>query len=545
MSFGNSISHQIPVLERMGRVLSRASRPLVIVALAGINLTLIQFAAMRDFAPLLGSNELVLLVIVAGYFVGLSAGYLVSDRLGYRVLVALGVLTLALHASLPFSARWFAGTMATMGFGGSILPFVFVLMVFGITPFYAIWVPRLVSEARSGTEGGDGSALTRLYAAEIAGGCLGLLIVLIVTPARIAMILAIHLTGLIALVLFFARPRRAALALFALPLLYFATWSSLDRWSLEYYYRHVHSYDDATVIVSELSPYQRIDIIDVPGKTRATTYLYLNGNLLYGTRSLHMHNLMLSILPNLVARRAPTRALVIGGGSLDSARYLAPRVRSLDVVEIDEAVTRLARKHIQEPRGNFPTNWRLTIDDAKHFLGNSKGEPFDVISVDIPIPTHFQTAMLYSDRFFELSHSRLKSDGIFSISFASALQPRPPTVSDLTFPDLANRIAAGLLHNFKHVIAVRVGDNYFAWASDELHGLPGSAAEVQARMDKFLDEEPGRREILGSPRIALLDEMTVERCAKGFSPIGEADAQIVLRLSLTQLYYRFYAGKPR
>lgn len=517
------------------------SRPFAILAIAGVNLTLIQFVAMREFASLVGSNELVLLVVVSGYFLGLSAGYLVSERLSRHALVALAAFTLLLHASLPFSGRWIAGSMAAINLGGNILPFVFLLMVFGITPFYAVFLPRLISEAQSGTRD-LGQALVRFYAAEIAGGCAGLIIVLLATPARIALILALHLAGLVALVILSTGARaRVAAALCALPFLYFAAWGPLDRASLSYYYRHAHQFDSAKVIASEFSPYQRVDLIEAGSDRRPATYLYLNGNLLYGTRFLHLHNLMVSILPNLVARKAPTRALVIGGGSLDSARYLAPRTKTLQVVEIDEAVVRLARRHIQEVRGGFPSNWQLTIDDGKHFLGNWTGEPFDVISIDIPVPTHLQTAMLHSDRFFALAHSRLKPDGIFSISLAGALNPRSPSGNDITFSGLANRITAGLLRNFKHVTVARVGQDDFAWASDE--GLPESVAAVQAKADEFLNED-GRRELFGSPRIALLDEDTVRRRAAGFLPIGEADMQVVLRLSLGKLYYRFYAPKP-
>src|SRR5438128_11694840 len=112
------------------------ARALAIVATVGINLSLVHYFALMEFPALLGSNELVALLVLGAYFLGLSLGYLVSDRLSRRQLLAIGFVTLLLHLSLPFSARWFAGTMARINLSGNTPPFVFLLVLFGIAPFY-------------------------------------------------------------------------------------------------------------------------------------------------------------------------------------------------------------------------------------------------------------------------------------------------------------------------------------------------------------------------------------------------------------------------
>lgn len=519
---------------------SPAWRPYAILALAGANLTLVQFVAMKEFAALVGSNELVTLLVVAGYFLGLSAGYLISDRLSRRALLVLGGLTLALHASLPFSARWFAGAMGSINLAGNIPPFVFLLTLCGITPFYAVFLPRLVDEANAGQEDADGRQLARCYGVEISGGFLGLLIVLLATPARMPLILTLHLLGLIVLLLLFVGGRpRWLYGLLALPVAYWSWWPLLDRKSLNYYFEQARDYSSPSVIASEFSPYQRVDLVEAGPANDRATYLYLNGNLLYGSRALHQHNLFVSLLPNLMAPRGPGRALVVAGGSLDNARYLAPRTKSLNVVEIDETVVRLTRKHLQEPRGDFPTNWDLAIDDGKHFLGAWRGEPFDVISVDVPVPTHLQTAMLHSERFFALAASRLAPDGIFSISLAGLLQERPR--DGTPSQRLANRVLAGLLRSFRQVLIVRVGDHDFAWASQTPLAFTGPG--IQSQAERFIASEPGGRNTFGTPRITVLEDATVHDRAEGAEPIGEADMQIVLRLSWNKLYRRFYEPK--
>ena len=515
----------------------------IILFLAGANLTLVQFLAMREFAALLGSNELVVLLVIAGYFLGLSAGYLVSRHLSRPVLLMLGIGTLGLHASLPFSARWFSGLMASLDLAGNTPPFLFCLTLFGLTPFYAVFLPRLIGETGAAGERiaeSPHERLVRCYAAELAGGLAGLAVLFVISPARMNWIAAVHLASLVFLLfLTVPLPRPWRWSLPCLPILYLAAYPSLHQTSLEFHLRETHRYRSVRLLASEFSPYQRVDFVEVRGRKseRATTNLYLNGNLLYGSRSLHEHNLMVSVLPNLLATpEGQGNALVIAGGSLDNARYLAPRVRRLHVVEIDETVVRLARRHLQEPRGDFPSGWNLVIDDGKHFLGNWQGEAFDTICVDVPVPTHLQTAMLHSERFFALARGRLKPGGIFSISLSGQLDPRRP--NEPPSDRLSARIIAGLLATFPYVRVARLGDHDFAWASGE--PFRENLAGLQRRIDRFRESQPGDSQIFGDPRITLIHEKEIESRARGSLPIGEADMQIVLRLSLAKLRTRFY-----
>lgn len=506
----------------------------LILVVAGASLSLAQFAALREYAALIGSNEIVALLVLCAYFLGLSIGYRVSGRLSRRALVWLGALTLALNATLPFSVRWFAGAMFSMEFASTIPPAIFVLVLCGMTPFYAVFLPRLIDETQREEPGS--LPLVRFYAAELAGACLGLTLVLLATPARMSILLSLHLAGVATLLVLYARPPRLIVwGLYALLPVYAAAYPSLDRSSLAWLYEQRNrSYENVRILASEFSPYQRVDIVraDTPSRL-GVTYLYLNGNLLYGSRVLHRHNLFVALLPNHLFPAGTQRACVIAGGSLDNARYLASHTRSLDVVEVDEAVVRLTRKHLQEPRGGFPTNWRLTIDDGKHFLGTWSGDPFDVISVDVPIPTHLQTAMLHSQRFFALARSRLSPGGIFSIALAGRLQSLPAGRTRL-----ANRVLAGLLATFPHVTVVRSDDRDFAWAGNA--PLPFDAATVQRRMDASLDRDSKLREDNGEPKLTFVDPAEVRALAAGCEPIGEADMKLVLQLSFSKLYYRYY-----
>jgi spermidine synthase len=313
----------------------------------------------------------------------------------------------------------------------------------------------------------------------------------------------------------------------------------LDEASLTYFYRHRIELDEPVVLASEFSPYQRVDLVRDGDGPADPVYLYLNGNRLYGSRRLNQHNLFVSILPNLIQPSRSERALVIGGGSLDSARYLAPRVGQLTVCEIDEAVTRLARVHLQDPRGGFPEGWTLAIDDGKHFLGAHRGEPFDVISVDVPVPTYLQTAMLHSESFFRLARERLSPAGIFSISLSGKYAKRRPRGGLLASSYLSNRVMAGLLRAFPHVAVVTAGDHSYAWASAS--DLGPATARASERMAAFIEETDTRR-FFRPPELRFVPRDDVVAFASSFAPIGDADMQIVLRMSVRKLYSRFYEG---
>lgn len=514
--------------------------PFAIVFVAGLNLSLVTFMALTELPSLLGSNELVALFVLGAYFLGLSGGYLLSDKLGPRSLTFLAGGALALHATLPFSARWFTGTMWRAGHPGVTPPFVFFLVLLGITPFYALFLPRLI-DARSASGPGDAAApggdLVSLYATELAGTAAGLGLSVLLTPARMGTILTLHLAGIAAILVGCAGPRRRLLAgvLFPLPLVYLALFPTLDRLSLEYFYRHRWSFREVRLLASEFSAYQRIDIVEGLRSQGPSRYLYLNGNLNYGSTVLNQHNLFVCILPNLLAAH-PSNALVIAGGSLDNARYLAPRTAKLTVVEIDEAVVRLSREHIQAGRGELPASWELVVDDGKHFLGNWEGKPFDVISVDVPMPSFLALASLHSDRFFALARKKLAPGGVFSISLYGDLSPPEP---GYPFPDfLPQRVLAGLQKNFRHVAVLEDEGSGYAWASDAPLGL--DAGVLREAIAGFA-RQSGAGDAFGTPTLRVLEDAEVRAGAIGYEAIGEADMQLVLRISASKLYDRFYA----
>src|SRR6266850_7849284 len=210
------------------------ARALAIVATVGINLSLVHYFALMEFPALLGSNELVALIALGAYFLGLSLGYLVSDRISRHGVTAIGIGTLIFYVTLPYLPRLMVGWFWEVQWPGVIPPFVFLIVLCGITPFYAVFLPRLIQS--SGAAAGRSREgrqwwLVKLYATEIGGGLVGLLLAVLFTPANMRLILTTHLVGLVVLVALGSGSswRRVIALLAPLPALYLGFAPALDR----------------------------------------------------------------------------------------------------------------------------------------------------------------------------------------------------------------------------------------------------------------------------------------------------------------------------
>src|SRR2546430_8732742 len=122
----------------------------IILFLTGVGLSIAQFVMIRDFVTVLYGEEVVIILVTAAFFAGLSAGYLLSMRLSRRIFEYLFVLSVFLHLSFPFSYRYLAAWFASLNVGGYIyitLLFFYALM---FTAVFAAVLPRLVTIEGSG-----------------------------------------------------------------------------------------------------------------------------------------------------------------------------------------------------------------------------------------------------------------------------------------------------------------------------------------------------------------------------------------------------------
>ena len=128
--------------------------------------------------------------------------------------------------------------------------------------------------------------------------------------------------------------------------------------------------------------------------------LYLNGNLQFSSVDEYRYHEILTHLPAAFTGQLQ-RALVIGGGDGLAVRELLkyPELQSVDVVDLDVAVTDLAKAQPQLTLLNNKSlsDQRTTIinADAWNWLAES-GDLYDLILIDLPDPESEEVAKLYS-----------------------------------------------------------------------------------------------------------------------------------------------------
>ncbi len=170
-------------------------------------------------------------------------------------------------------------------------------------------------------------------------------------------------------------------------------------------------YEDP-VIDTRQSTYQKLVLTERGNDLR----LYLDGNLQFSSVDEYRYHEVLVHLPAAFALNRQ-RALVIGGGDGLAARELLKydSIESVDVVDLDAEVTRLAvkqRQLVSLNRGSLKDD-RVTVinTDAWKFLAEG-GELYDLILIDLPDPESEDIARLYSVTFYKRVARRLSVGGV-------------------------------------------------------------------------------------------------------------------------------------
>lgn len=187
------------------------------------------------------------------------------------------------------------------------------------------------------------------------------------------------------------------------------------------------------IVFAERTPYQRI----VVTRSRRGFQLYLNGNLQFTSQDEHRYHEAL-VHPAFAARStdapAPEHVLVLGGGDGLAVREILryPEVRSVKLVDLDPAMTKLALRHplfVRQNKGalNDP-RVEVINDDAMVWLERrGRSEPytdFDIVIVDFPDPNNFALGKLYTSRFYRLLRGSLAPEGRVVVQATSPMYAR-------------------------------------------------------------------------------------------------------------------------
>lgn len=231
-----------------------------------------------------------------------------------------------------------------------------------------------------------------------------------------------------------------------------------------------------TIIYQEQSSYQRIVLTRHGDDLR----MYLDGSLQFSTRDEYRYHESL-VHPAMAATSSRQRVLIIGGGDGLGLREVLKygSVEAVVLVDIDPAVTRLAREH-EAIRGANQSSLadervRLVHTDGYQFLRQSP-ERYGVILVDLPDPSREALAKLYSVSFYHLIRQHLEPGG------AAATQATSPLFAREAFWCIvASAEAAGLYAVPYHAYVPSFGDWGFVALSDRPVDLGALIVEVDTR----------------------------------------------------------------
>jgi len=180
------------------------------------------------------------------------------------------------------------------------------------------------------------------------------------------------------------------------------------------------------VIYNEQSSYQDITVT----KTDEEFRLYLNGAIQFSSRDEYRYHEAL-VHVAMMQHADPQKVLLLGGGEGLAAReILKYDISSIDLVDIDPAITELSSEMelIKKLNEDALKSDKIQIhhEDAFTFLMNSE-TIYDVIICDLPDPNSEGLAKLYSNAFYNLAMNHLKENGIL------ATQATSPTLTPNAF----------------------------------------------------------------------------------------------------------------
>jgi spermidine synthase len=160
----------------------------------------------------------------------------------------------------------------------------------------------------------------------------------------------------------------------------------------------------------EQSPYQRIEVYQTETYGKLLT---LDGLVMLTDRDNFVYHEMMSH-PALFTHPDPKRILIIGGGDCGTLREVLkhPTVEKVDMVELDERVTRVAERFFPElcELNNDPRA-QLHFTDGIQWVAGAEPGSYDAIIVDSTDPVG-PAAGLFSLAFYKNCHRSLDDHGM-------------------------------------------------------------------------------------------------------------------------------------
>lgn len=169
------------------------------------------------------------------------------------------------------------------------------------------------------------------------------------------------------------------------------------------------SYKYRSVLHEEKTPYQLIQVFDTYAVGKLLT---LDGKTMVSDKDEFVYHEVITHIPSMVVRDA-SNVLVIGGGDGGAIRELVkyPHYKVIDLVEIDEGVTRVCREFFPQcTSGLADSRVKIYHEDGINFVKN-KQNFYDIIIIDSTDPQDMATGLFTQSFYSDIFHA-LKDSGV-------------------------------------------------------------------------------------------------------------------------------------
>ncbi len=478
----------------------------------GVALSIAQFVMIRDFVSILYGEEVVIVLVTASFFLGLSVGYVLALRLSKTVFQLLLIGSIFLHLTFPISYRYIATWLSTGDFNGYWFLALLFLYALIFNTVFAVFLPRLITLS----EDSDKSKTERMktyYGLELAGFMSGFVVIALSWNQPFSYLLAPYWV-ILGIVLYLVLRRPAVTTVYAvLALVAITQLDKIDYHSTALLYEHKHNIHGARTLFSINSPYQKVEVIE---NSKGKRYLYLDGLQNLNSTDLEGLNYYIAQIPAELI--GPGKTLLIGNGTLSSVPKVYPHSGKVTSVELDGGVLEAGKRHFTSPETlQGLDRWQLHVDDGKHFLRKST-EFYDLVVVDVPSPLTIQEAYLHSMEFYQLVKERLTEKGVIAVQLSGPLQKNNRTPA---------RVTAALRKVFPEVLVIYSdrADRGFAYAS---RTMPFTGDDVRNQARSY------------EKKIKVISPSAVESYLKKAVPLSVNSLDIVLKRGWERFTDRYF-----
>ena len=219
-------------------------------------------------------------------------------------------------------------------------------------------------------------------------------------------------------------------------------------------------------LFGEKSNFQQIDIFD---SNEFGKFLTIDGIMMMNERDEFIYHEMI-VHPALATNPHIKRVLVIGAGDGGTVRELTryPSIEHIDMVEIDEVVTRAALEYLPLTASSLEDlRVNLIFEDGVKFTRDAKDDLYDLIIVDSTDPISVG-AGLFTTEFYQSCCRILKENGILINQHESPYFERDAREMRRAHGKIANMFQIAQVYQ-AHIPTYPSGHWLFGFASKGLH----------------------------------------------------------------------------